>query len=174
MLDFGLAKDLNAIEIALSFQRLISDCNLKQEELGGRVGKERSTITNYLRLLKLPPDIQVALRDNKLSMGHARALVNIEGIDIQLEIFKKILNDDLSVRKVEALVRVLMKKLPVKKVNPNLANDDDYEFKQLQSKLCSHFGTKVEVNSSNGEKGEIKIPFVSVQDLNRLLEILDV
>ncbi|MFM8832718.1 MAG: ParB/RepB/Spo0J family partition protein, partial [Cytophagales bacterium] len=89
-------ENLNPVEIALSYQRLISECNLKQEELGGRVGKNRSTVTNYLRLLKLPPDIQIALRDNKLSMGHARAIINIENPDSQLYIFKKTLQEDLS------------------------------------------------------------------------------
>src|ERR1041384_539908 len=100
-------ENLNAIEIALSYQRLLSECNLKQEELGERVGKNRTTVTNYLRLLKLPPDIQIAVRDNKLSMGHARAIINVENADQQLYIFKKTLSEDLSVRKVEELVREL-------------------------------------------------------------------
>ena len=98
-------ENLNAIEIALSYQRLISECSLKQDELGERVGKNRATVTNYLRLLRLPPDIQIAVRDNKLSMGHARAIINVENPDKQLYIFKKTLNEDLSVRKVEELVR---------------------------------------------------------------------
>src|SRR6478609_11079971 len=98
-------ENLNPIEISLSYQRLISECNLKQEELGDRVGKNRSTVTNYLRLLKLPPDIQIGLRDNQVSMGHARALINVENPDSQLYIFKKIVEEDLSVRKVEELVR---------------------------------------------------------------------
>jgi ParB family chromosome partitioning protein len=98
-------ENLNAIEIALSYQRLISECSLKQDELGERVGKNRATVTNYLRLLRLPPDIQIAVRDNKLSMGHARAIINVENPDKQLYIFKKTLSEDLSVRKVEELVR---------------------------------------------------------------------
>src|SRR6186713_1701377 len=100
-------ENLNAIEIALSYQRLMSECNLKQDELGERVGKNRTTVTNYLRLLKLPPDIQIAVRDNKLSMGHARAIINVENPEQQLYIFKKTLSEDLSVRKVEELVRDL-------------------------------------------------------------------
>src|SRR5689334_1226699 len=100
-------ENLNAIEVSLSYQRLISECNLKQEELGERVGKNRTTVTNYLRLLKLPPDIQIAVRDNKLSMGHARAIINVENPEEQLYIFKKTLAEDLSVRKVEELVRDL-------------------------------------------------------------------
>src|SRR5258706_12677752 len=98
-------ENLNPIEVSLSYQRLITECNLKQEELGERVGKNRTTITNYLRLLKLPPDIQIALRDNKISMGHARAIINVENPTQQLYVFKKMLSDDLSVRAVEALVR---------------------------------------------------------------------
>ena len=100
-------ENLNAIEIALSYQRLMSECNLKQDELGERVGKNRTTVTNYLRLLKLPPDIQIAVRDNQLSMGHARAIINVENADQQLYIFKRTLAEELSVRKVEDLVRSL-------------------------------------------------------------------
>ncbi|MEM9859557.1 MAG: ParB/RepB/Spo0J family partition protein, partial [Bacteroidota bacterium] len=100
-------ENLNAIEIALSYQRLLSECDLRQEELGDRVGKNRSTVNNYLRLLKLPPDIQIALRDKKISMGHARALINVDNVDHQLDIFSRIIQNDLSVRKVEELVRAL-------------------------------------------------------------------
>ncbi|MFM8741895.1 MAG: ParB/RepB/Spo0J family partition protein [Cytophagales bacterium] len=163
-------ENLNPVEIALSYQRLISECNLKQEELGGRVGKNRSTVTNYLRLLKLPPDIQIALRDNKLSMGHARAIINIENPDSQLYIFKKTLQEDLSVRKVEELARDVMagyKEPTIQKDAPS-ANK---EITQLQGKLSSHFGTKVSVKS-DGKKGDIRIPFFSIEDLNRILEIL--
>jgi len=167
-------ENLNPIEISLSYQRLISECNLKQEELGERVGKNRSTVTNYLRLLKLPPDIQIALRDNKLSMGHARAIINIENPDAQLYVFKKILAEDLSVRKVEELAREISStsKNPqtVKSQQGTPANRDA---NLLQSKLSTHFGTKVSVKS-DGKKGEIKIPFLSIEDLNRILEILKV
>lgn len=164
-------ENLNAIEVALSYQRLLSECDLKQEELGDRVGKKRATVNNYLRLLKLPPDIQLGLKENKISMGHARALINIENIDLQLNIFKKIIEQELSVRMVEALVReASAPKKP--KVENKEVSDSGKEVAQLQSKLATHFGTKVHVNS-NGKKGEIKIPFVSVEDLNRILEILD-
>jgi ParB family transcriptional regulator, chromosome partitioning protein len=167
-------ENLNPIEISLSYQRLISECNLKQEELGERVGKNRSTVTNYLRLLKLPPDIQIAVRDNKLSMGHARAIINIENADAQLYVFKKILAEELSVRKVEELAREISAsaKNPAteKSASPAPANR---EVNQIQSKLSSHFGTKVSVKS-DGKKGEIKIPFLSIEDLNRILEILKV
>lgn len=166
-------ENLNAIEIALSYQRLISECSLKQEELGERVGKNRATVTNYLRLLRLPPDIQIAVRDNKLSMGHARAIVNVENPEKQLYIFKKILDEDLSVRKVEEIVRELShKKSEIADVEANKpAPAQSREISQLQSRLSSHFGTRVVVKS-DGSKGEIKIPFLSVEDLNRLLDIL--
>lgn len=163
-------ENLNAIEIALSYQRLISECNLKQEQLGERVGKNRATITNYLRLLKLPPDVQIAVRDNRITMGHARAIINVENPDQQLYIFKKILAEDLSVRKVEELVRTLSETTAEKSktASPTTANR---EISQLQSQLSSHFGTRVVVKS-DGKKGEIKIPFLSVEDLNRILDIL--
>ena len=167
-------ENLNPIEISLSYQRLISECNLKQEELGERVGKNRSTVTNYLRLLKLPPDIQIAVRDNRLSMGHARAIINVDNSEVQLYIFKKILAEDLSVRKVEELARQLMaeyKNQPSKTdTNPS---SHSKEITHLQSNLSSHFGTKVSVRS-DGKKGEIRIPFLSVEDLNRILDILKV
>jgi ParB family transcriptional regulator, chromosome partitioning protein len=163
-------ENLNPVEIALSYQRLISECNLKQEELGERVGKNRSTVTNYLRLLKLPPDIQIALRDNKLSMGHARAIINVENPDSQLYIFTKTLQEDLSVRKVEELARDVMAghKESAKQKETTTANK---EITQLQGRLSSHFGTKVSVKS-DGKKGDIRIPFLSIEDLNRILEIL--
>ncbi|MFM7858952.1 MAG: ParB/RepB/Spo0J family partition protein, partial [Flammeovirgaceae bacterium] len=163
-------ENLNPVEIALSYQRLISECNLKQEELGERVGKNRSTVTNYLRLLKLPPDIQIALRDNKLSMGHARAIINVESPDSQLYIFTKTLQEDLSVRKVEELARDVTAghKESTKQKETTSASK---EIVQLQGKLSSHFGTKVSVKS-DGKKGDIRIPFLSIEDLNRILEIL--
>ena len=166
-------ENLNAIEIALSYQRLISECNLKQDELGERVGKNRATVTNYLRLLKLPPDIQIAVRDNRISMGHARAIINVENSEEQLYIFKKTLSDDLSVRKVEELVReVSSKKIEsAPSATQTSASGTPKEIVQLQSSLSSHFGTRVVVKS-DGKKGEIKIPFLSVEDLNRILDIL--
>lgn len=162
-------ENLNAIEVALSYQRLLTECNLKQEELGTRVGKNRATVTNYLRLLKLPPDIQIAVRDNKISMGHARALISVESPDKQLFLFSKIIRQDLSVRDVEKLVRELSNKPATSK--DELTAAPPREITQLQSKLSSHFGTRIVVKS-DGKKGEIKIPFLSVEDLNRILDIL--
>lgn len=162
-------ENLNPIEIALSYQRLLTECNLKQDELGDRVGKNRTTVTNYLRLLKLPPDIQIALRDNKLSMGHARAIISIENSEVQLLIFKRTVREDLSVRQVEELVRS-MTKVNKEKSPTNTTTASSREIVQLQGKLSSHFGTKVSVKS-DGRKGEIKIPFLSIEDLNRILDI---
>jgi ParB family chromosome partitioning protein len=162
-------ENLNPIEISLSYQRLISECNLKQEELGERVGKNRTTVTNYLRLLKLPPDIQIALRDNRISMGHARAIINIEDTESQLFIFKKIISDDLSVRAVESMARELSQ--GAKEIPEDKQSGTPKEIHQLQSRLSSHFGTKVIVKS-DGKRGDIRIPFLSVEDLNRILDIL--
>lgn len=167
-------ENLNAIEVALSYQRLISECDLKQEELGDRVGKKRSTVTNYLRLLKLPPDIQAGIRDGVVSMGHARALISIESVDILLEVYKKIIQQELSVRKTEELVRLLTNPSNAKTPVSAGAKAASPEIQKLQSELSSHFGSKVRINADAKNKGEIKIPFVSAQDLNRILEILDI
>ena len=167
-------ENLNAIEIALSYQRLLSECSLKQEELGERVGKKRTTVTNYLRLLKLPPDIQIALRDNIISMGHARALINIDTVEKQLDVFKEVVAKELSVRKVEELVRNLQNanKKPDAQHKLNFNKYDD-ELKTVETKLSSQFGTKIQVKANNEGKGEIKIPFLTVEELNRILEILN-
>ncbi|MEY5047058.1 MAG: hypothetical protein RLZZ175_417 [Bacteroidota bacterium] len=167
-------ENLNALEVALSYQRLITECSLKQEELGDRVGKNRATVNNYLRLLKLPPDIQAAVRDHKLSMGHARALINIENIDTQLNIFKKIINEDLSVRKVEELVRNIGKPKEEEEEKKSGKIKMNSDFVRLQSSLSSHFGTRIQIKTDDNKKGEIKIPFVTVEDLNRILEILHI
>lgn len=167
-------ENLNALEIAHSYQRLLSECDLKQEQLGDRVGKNRTTVNNYLRLLKLPPSIQAAIKEQKLSMGHARALINVEDIEDQLAIFQKTLDEELSVRKVEALVKALSEPRESKKDTTGLDPVRKYEINKLQQKLASHFGTKVSLKANEKNKGEIKIPFTSSSDLNRILEILEV
>lgn len=164
-------QDLNAMEVALSYQRLLSECDLKQEQLGDRVGKKRSTVNNYLRLLKLPPDIQAAVRDGRISMGHARALINVEDTTLQLDLLKKILNEDLSVRKVEALVK--QASFPDEPQEEPTQKVVSKEILSVQDKLSSHFGTKINIASKDNNKGEIKIPFTSVTELNRILEIID-
>ena len=164
-------ENLNAIEIALSYQRLLSECDLKQEQLGDRVGKNRSTVTNYLRLLKLPPDIQIGLRDNLLSMGHARSLIVIDDIVLQLEVFQKILSEGLSVRKTESLVRGLFNNKPNHPVEATVMTP---EIEKVQRQLSSHFGTMIKIKSKNNAKGEISIPFTSVNELNRILDLLEI
>lgn len=166
-------ENLNAIEIALSYQRLIAECNLKQEELGDRVGKKRTTVNNYLRLLRLPPDIQAGIRDSKISMGHARALINIDDISAQLKIFQNIMKNDLSVRKTEELARKYQSKSEEKEKG-NEPVTLSTELRSIQNKLSSHFGTRVLLKNDSSNKGEIKIPFVSHEDLNRILEIINI
>ena len=165
-------ENLNAIEVALSFHRMIEECNLKQEELGGRVSKSRSTVTNYLRLLKLPPVIQASIRDNQISMGHARALISVEDVDKQLYIHQEILKNGLSVRKVEELVRELQKTgNKVKSLQkPKLIS---FQFQKIEDDLASKFGTRVRLKVQDKGTGAIEIPFMSEDDLNRILEMLD-
>jgi ParB family transcriptional regulator, chromosome partitioning protein len=165
-------ENLNSIEIALSYQRLISDCGLKQEELGERVGKNRTTVNNYIRLLKLPPLIQAALRDEQISMGHARAIINIDNPETQLKIFRRTVEEGWSVRKVEDAVRdlQLLSENPLNKDRrPNVIKQ---ELRTLQFKLSSLFGTKVSVKSDDKNKGEIKIPFTSQDELDRIIQSL--
>ncbi len=178
MLEMGLIEniqreDLNPIEISISYQRLMTECNLRQEDLGERVGKNRATVANYLRLLKLPPDIQIAVRDNQISFGHARALIAIENTEMQLSIFKRITNEALSVRKTEDIVRQLSEP-KIKSPSSTPKNSAMYEYKKLQDKLVSHFDTKVSLKVNPDNQGEIKIPFYSVEDFNRILEILSI
>lgn len=165
-------ENLNAIETALSFQRMIDECNLKQEELGERVSKNRTTVTNYLRLLKLPPAIQASIRDGSISMGHARALISVESPTDQLYIHQLILKQGLSVRKVEEMVRNMAKntgKKPVEKTGMPLT----YQVQKIQDDLASKFSTNVKLKVGNKGAGSIEIPFLSEDDLNRILEMLD-
>lgn len=164
-------ENLNSIEIALSYQRLITECSLKQEELGARVGKNRTTVNNYIRLLKLPPVIQAALRDTKISMGHARAIINVDNPEIQIKLFNKLIEEDWSVRRVEEAVRSLStapEAEPARRSTPF-----KQEIRGLQFKLSSMFGTKVSIKADDKHKGEIKIPFTSQDEMNRILEVLN-
>ena len=163
-------ENLNAIEVALSFQMMIDECSLKPEQLGERVGKNRTTVSNYLRLLKLPPVIQAAIRDGKISMGHARALISVEEQDKQLFIHQEILDKGLSVRKVEDLVRSI-NHLELKPKTVSAINS--FEYQKLQTDLATKFATKVKLKVKDNGKGSIEIPFVSANDLNRILELLD-
>ncbi len=165
-------ENLNAIEVAISFQRMIDECQLKQEELGDRVSKNRSTITNYLRLLKLPPVIQASIRDGKISMGHARAIISVEDPGFQLFLHQEILAKDLSVRKIEELVRQAKTSgLPKKEAKqPEVKS---FQYQKIEDDLSSKFSTKIKMKTSANGKGVIEIPFLSDDDLNRILELLD-
>ncbi len=163
-------ENLNSIEIALSYQRLISDCGLKQEELGERVGKNRTTVNNYIRLLKLPPLIQASLRDEQISMGHARAIINIDNSEIQLKIFRRTIEESWSVRKVEDAVRDLQLVSDNPMAKESRANVIKQEYRALQFKLSSLFGSKVSIKIDDKSKGEIKIPFGTQEDLDRILQ----
>ena len=166
-------ENLNAIEVALSFQRMIDECAINQEELGDRVSKNRSTITNYLRLLKLPPTIQAAIRDNKITMGHARALINVSDPSTQLYIYQEILDKDLSVRKVEDMVRS-MKQSGIKPSSKEKKSESiSFQYQKIQDDLSSKFATRIKMKVQDGGKGSIEIPFLSDDDLNRILELLD-
>jgi ParB family chromosome partitioning protein len=168
-------EDLNAIEIAISYQRLIEECALTQESLSERVGKKRATIANYLRLLKLPAEIQLGIREKKISMGHARTLVNIENPKAQVQVYFRILDEGLSVRKTEEVVRELNEQ-PKKaaKLKQKIEKEDiPEEYVQLQSHLAKHFNTKVQFQRNTGGKGKIIIPFQSDEDLERIVGILD-
>jgi ParB family chromosome partitioning protein len=165
-------ENLNAIEVAISFQRMIEECSLKQEELGDRVSKSRSTVTNYLRLLRLPPSIQASIRDNQISMGHARALISVDDVDKQLYIHREIIDKGLSVRRVEELVREIQK--PGNKVKAaKKAGNISFQFQKIQDDLASKFGTRVKLKLQDKGTGAIEIPFMSEDDLNRILEMLD-
>ena len=164
-------ENLNAIEVALSFQRMIDECNLKQEELGDRVSKNRSTVTNYLRLLRLPPAIQASIRDGQISMGHAKTLITIDDPAKQIFIHQHIIQQGLSVRKTEEMVRA-MQSIPVKKEGKQ-PEPVSYHFLKIQDRLASKFSTRVKLKIAGEGKGTIEIPFLSEDDLGRILEMLD-
>ena len=166
-------EDLNAIEIALSYERLIDECHLTQDALSERVGKKRATISNYLRLLKLPAAIQLAIKEKKISMGHARAIINIDDPETQYMIFEQIMKYDFSVRKVEEYVRELMKPGvpdggPAKSA-PKSAGD----YVELQSHLSRYFDTKVDLRRNDKGRGKIVISFKSDSELERIVALLD-
>jgi ParB family chromosome partitioning protein len=162
-------EDLDAIEVAVSYQRLIEEFDLTQEALGNRVGKKRATIANYLRLLNLPVEIQTGIREKKISMGHARALVGIEDKDYQLEVFSKILSQDLSVRQVEGFAKK-SKNTEVSQETPEEIRSD---YEDLREHLSHYFGATIEFKRSNKGTGRIVIPFKSDEDLQRIVSILD-
>jgi len=163
-------EDLNAMEIALSYKRMMEELDHTQEQVAERMGKDRSTVTNYIRLLKLPPDIQVAVRNGEISMGHARALINVDKIDQQLYIFDEIKTKGLSVRQTEILVRKLYKEKESKKSSDSLPDG----YKKVEDKLSSHFSTKVKLKHSRNGSGQITFDYYSLDELNKLLDQMNV
>jgi ParB family chromosome partitioning protein len=163
--------DLDPIEIALSYQRLIDEIQLTQEQMSERVGKKRSTIANYLRLLKLDPIIQTGIRDGFISMGHGRAIINIEDHDVQTDIYQKIVSQNLSVRETETLVKNYHESLKPKPVNAakpaSFVIEDEHK-----DTFNQYFGTKIDVKVAGNGKGKITIPFHSEEDFNRIIKLI--
>lgn len=162
-------EDLDAIEIALTYQRMIDDLNLTQEEMSQRVGKERSTVTNYVRLLKLDPIVQTGIRDGMISMGHGRALISVENSNEQLEVYEQIIRKNLSVRQTEQLIKSL--KNP-EKVKPKEKSVLPNEFKKSQKEWSDILDTKVEIVRNNNGKGKVIFNFNSDADFQRIKDLL--
>lgn len=163
-------ENLNAIEIALSYKRLMDECELTQEQVSDRMKKERSTVANYLRLLKLPPDIQKAVRDGQLSMGHARSILGLDAIDQQLYVFREIKERGLSVRQVEQLVKdMLTEKQAQSKVAGSTVRLPP-AYKRIEDNMASHLSTKVKLSRKKNGKGSIFIEFYNDEDLERIMK----
>jgi ParB family transcriptional regulator, chromosome partitioning protein len=162
--------DLNAVEIAISYQRLMDECNLTHEALSERVGKDRSTVTNYVRLLKLPAQIQASVKEGQLSMGHARALAGVENIVLQLKIYKEAVDQQLSVRAVESLIKSYAASKPIS-VNKT-ANGITPEIKKIKEQLSHRFGTQIDIKRGTNGKGSITIQFNSDEEFNNIADIL--
>ncbi|MFD2565560.1 ParB/RepB/Spo0J family partition protein [Aquimarina rubra] len=165
-------QDLDPIEISLSYQRLIDEIKLTQEQLSDRVGKKRSTIANYLRLLKLDPIVQTGIRDGFISMGHGRALINIEDQQQQLDIYEKIIGDSLSVRNTEKLVRSLNNKEEKTETEKTESKAPQYILKGIKD-FSEYFGAKIDVKVSSNGRGKLIIPFSSEEDFKRLKKLID-
>ena len=164
-------KDLNAIEVAISYQRLIEECDLTQEKLSDKLGRNRSTITNYLRLLKLPPGVQIALRDEVITMGHARALITVDDRTLQEYLLTRIIKDDLSVRQIEKLVRESVKP-DYKKSDKQKKVSIPEKYKETPAVLSRKFGTKVSLRRNNKGTGSIVISFKDDDELDKIISII--
>ena len=162
--------DLNALEIAMSYQMLIDECHLTQDELGTKVGKTNTTISNYLRLLKLSTPVQVAVRDNQISMGHARALVAVEDEALQAKLLQQIVNGQLSVRQTETLVKKTLEGVRDKKSKVKITLSD--EVRAAQTAISKKLNTKVSIKKDISGKGHIQIPFASDEELKNILSLL--
>ena len=169
-------EDLNSVEIALAYQHLIEQYNLTQEKLSERIGKNRTTITNYLRLLRLPATIQMALQNKEIDMGHARALLALDNPALQLKLFQQITKEKLSVRKVEEMVKALTEGESVrsggKKITPKGARLPE-EYNILKQSLSKFSQTRVQLTCSDKGKGKISIPFANEEELERIIELFD-
>jgi len=166
-------EDLDAIEIALSYQRLLDECKLTQETLSEKVGKKRSTISNYLRLLRLPVVIQKAIRDQEITMGHARALVNIDESETQIMIYRQIVKYDFSVRKTEDIVRKISSEDGEGTPTVKKSSQFPDEYRDLKDHLTKYFSTSVVFKINEFGKGKIEIPFGDSKDLERIIGIFD-
>ncbi|MFN7312795.1 MAG: ParB/RepB/Spo0J family partition protein [Bacteroidota bacterium] len=166
-------EELNPIEIALSYKRLMDECSLKQDEVGDRVGKNRSTVTNYLRLLKLPDSVQAALKEGRISMGHARAIINVDDPQKQEWMLEQMLANELSVRNVENLVREEQQKTETKPAKPAKASKSE-ALVEYQKNLSEVFNTKISIKADDKGRGSIKIPFRSQADLQRILDLMQI
>ncbi|MEO6613199.1 MAG: ParB/RepB/Spo0J family partition protein [Chitinophagaceae bacterium] len=164
-------EDLNAMEVSLSYKRMMEELEYTQEQVAERMGKDRSTVANFIRLLKLPPDIQLAVRSGELSMGHARALINVDTVDKQLYIFREIKEKGLSVRQTEALVRNLYKQGDA--VKKSSKSHLPPAFQRIEDKLASHFSTRVKLRHSRNGSGQIIIDYYSQDELNKILGQMD-
>jgi ParB family chromosome partitioning protein len=174
ILEMGLLENLqrenlNAIEIGLAYKRLMSECNLTQEDVADRMKKERSTVTNYIRLLKLPPSIQVSVRNKELSMGHARALLGLEHIEQQLFAAKEIIEKQLSVRATEELIKQLSQQKTGTKAKAK-SNELPPAYKRIEDQIASHLSTKVKLDRKKNGKGTIVLEFYNDNDLERILD----
>jgi ParB family transcriptional regulator, chromosome partitioning protein len=165
-------QDLDAIEVAFSYQKLIEECELTQEKLSERVGKKRSTVANYLRLLKLPAEIQLAIRTKDISMGHARALINIDDEKKQVTLTRRVIKEGLSVRQVEEIVKGKKEKEQELKLKKGGKPDLSFSQQKIQEDLSDFLNANVELQSNAKGKGKIAIPFSSEKELERIVELL--
>ena len=177
MLEMALVENiqreqLNPVEVALSYQRLIDECKLTQEKMSARVGKKRSTITNYLRLLKLPAEILAGLRDESISMGHARALVNVKNQETQINIFRDAVNNGFTVREIEQIVKDFGDSSYAKTTRNRSKTLPSFEHQKLANDLTNKLGKDVKLKVSKNGKGKIEIPFSSNDDLHNLISQL--
>lgn len=167
-------ENLNAIEIGLSYRRLMDECDMTQEDVAERMKKDRSTVTNYLRLLRLPPDVQKSVRDGELSMGHARAIIGLEQVDQQLYVFREVREKGLSVRQTEKLVKDMASPDNTNKSSATKAGTVKLPpaYKRIEDNMASHFSTRVKMDRKKNGKGSISIEYYNDEDLERIMKLM--